>query len=141
MVAISEYIFNVADPANNRFSSLKSRYRLAILQFIHELCVTQRVTFSPTLSIKDSPAKSAAEKKDAKTNAKLNFFIFSFFKISLILHHHAMNVPITGILLSRQLRIVDAIKLQTATTTTHAGVGNIPLKYPTSGARTIMCIR
>jgi hypothetical protein len=40
---------------------------------------SQRVTFSPPLSIKDSPAKSAAEKEDAKTNAKLNFFIFLFF--------------------------------------------------------------
>jgi hypothetical protein len=52
-----------------------------------------------------------------------------------------MNLPIMGILLSRQLMIVDATKLQTATTTTPAGVGNIPLKNTTSGARTIMCIR
>lgn len=30
VVAISEYVFNVADPANNRFSWLKSPNRLAI---------------------------------------------------------------------------------------------------------------
>jgi hypothetical protein len=36
------------------------------------------------MSIKDSPEKSAAEKEDAQTNAKLNFFNFSLLLKSLL---------------------------------------------------------
>jgi hypothetical protein len=40
MVVFSEYVFNVAGPANNRFFCLKSPIRLAILQLIQSLHIS-----------------------------------------------------------------------------------------------------
>lgn len=52
-----------------------------------------------------------------------------------------MNLPATGIFLSMQLTNFAAAKLMTATTTTLTGVDKAPRKYPTNGARIIICIR